>query len=116
MWVHPDIIESQLWITVTHRKSKGKVEASSSNVVDIFSKKTEEDIAFLTSLGEKESVLAADTILLPRRRLIRQAVLETIWSTSDKLFPTSEGDNRAIYKAVCGQIEGALLCQSPSKI
>jgi len=32
MWVHPDIVESQQWTTVTSRKSKGKAKAFSSNV------------------------------------------------------------------------------------
>ena len=38
MWVYPDIIESQQWMTVTNRKSKGKAKASSSNVMGIFEK------------------------------------------------------------------------------
>jgi len=36
MWVHPDIVESQQWTTVTSRKSKGKARASSSNVVSLY--------------------------------------------------------------------------------
>ena len=36
IWVHPDIIESQQWTTVTHRKSNGKAKVSSSNVVGIY--------------------------------------------------------------------------------
>jgi len=55
MWVHPDIIESQQWTTVTHTKSKGKAKVSSSNVVGIFAKETEEDVTSLTSSGEEES-------------------------------------------------------------
>jgi len=61
MWVHPVIIESQEWTTVTHRKPKGKTKASSSNMVGISARETEEDIASLTSSGEEESALAADT-------------------------------------------------------
>ena len=60
MWVYPDIVESQQWMTITHRKSKEKARASSSNVMGIFTRETEEDVASLTSSGE-ESVLAADT-------------------------------------------------------
>jgi len=60
MWVHPDIIESQQ-ITIMHRKSKGKAKASSSNMVGISTRETEEDVTSLTSSGEEESVLAADT-------------------------------------------------------
>jgi len=61
MWVHPDIIKSQQWTTVTHRKSKGKAKASSSNVVGISARETEEDVASLTSLEEEKSALTADT-------------------------------------------------------
>ena len=61
MWVHADIIKSQQWITVTHRKSKGKAKLSSNNVVGITTRETEEDVALLTSSGEEESALAADT-------------------------------------------------------
>jgi len=61
MRVHPDIIESQQWITFTHSKSKGKTKASSSNVMGISTRENEEDVASLTSSGEEESVLVADT-------------------------------------------------------
>ena len=60
MWVHPDIIESQQWTAITNRKSKGKAKASSSNVVNISTRETEEDVASLTSLGEEMSAFAAD--------------------------------------------------------
>ena len=59
MWVHPDIVESQQWTTVTNRKSKGKVKASSNNVVGISIRKTEKDVASLTSTEEEESAFAA---------------------------------------------------------
>jgi len=36
MWVHPDIIKSQQWMTITSTKSKGKASASFNNVVSIF--------------------------------------------------------------------------------
>ena len=65
MWVHPDIVESQQWTTVTSRKSKGKAKASSSNVVGISTRETEEDVAFLTSSGEEESTFTADTVAPP---------------------------------------------------
>ena len=60
MWVHLDIVKSQQWTTVTNRKSKGKAKASSSNVVSIFTREMEEDVASLTSLGDEESALVAD--------------------------------------------------------
>ena len=61
MWVHPDIVENQQWTTVTNRKSKGKAKASSSNVVGISTRETEEDVTSLTSTGEAESTFAANT-------------------------------------------------------
>jgi len=57
--VHPDIIGSQQWTIVTHRKSKAKVKASSSNMVGISIRQTEEDVTSFTSSGEEESALAA---------------------------------------------------------
>jgi len=65
MWVHPDIVESQQWTTVINRKSIGKSKASSSNVVGISTRETEEDVASLTSSGEEESPFAADTTIPP---------------------------------------------------
>ena len=61
MWVHPDIVESQQWKTITRKKFKGKAKASSSNVMGISTRETEEDIAALTSSGEEESAFAPDT-------------------------------------------------------
>ena len=61
MWVHSDIVESQQWTTVTRRKSKGKVKVSSSNVVSIPTRETEEDVASLTNSGDEESAFVADT-------------------------------------------------------
>jgi len=46
--------------TVTNRKSKTKNKASSSNVVGD-KRETEEDVASLTSSGDKEFAFAADT-------------------------------------------------------
>ena len=68
-WVHPDIIESQHLTTFTHRKSNGKAKASSSNVMGISTKETEEDIVSLTNSGEEESALAAKTGTPSNRRL-----------------------------------------------
>ena len=44
MWVHPDLVNSQQWTTVTNRKSKGKAKASSCNVVCASSREAETDI------------------------------------------------------------------------
>ena len=61
MWVHPDLIENQQWMTVTNRKSKGKARAFSSNVVSAFAREIEEGIALLTSSGEEESPFTVNT-------------------------------------------------------
>jgi len=61
MWVHPDIVQSQQWTTVTNRKSKGMAKASSSNVVSISTREIKEDVTSLTSSGDEESAIAADT-------------------------------------------------------
>ena len=61
----PDIIKNQQWITITSRKSRGKVKASSNNVVSISARVTEEDVASLTSSGHEESALVADTGIPP---------------------------------------------------
>ena len=53
MWVHPGIVKSQQWTTVTNMKSKRKSRASSSNVVSISTRETEEGVATLTSSGEE---------------------------------------------------------------
>jgi len=66
MWVYPDIIEIQQWTTVTHKKSKGKAKASSSNVVCISTRETEKDVAFLTSLGEEDLPWLLIQVLLAR--------------------------------------------------
>ena len=52
-------------MTATNRKSKGKTKASSSNVMSISTKETEEDVASLTSSGDKKSAFAADIGTLP---------------------------------------------------
>ena len=48
-------------MTVIRRKSKGKAKTSSSNVVSISTRETEEDVTSLTSSGDEESAFAADT-------------------------------------------------------
>jgi len=63
MWVRLDIVESQQWMTVTNMKSKGKTRVSSSNVVSISIRETEEDVASLTYSGEE--AFAADTGVPP---------------------------------------------------
>ena len=65
MWVHSDIIESQQWMTFTNRKSKGKPRSSSNNVVSISIRETDEDVTSLTSSGDEESALVADTSAFP---------------------------------------------------
>ena len=65
MCVHPDIVESQQWTIIANKKSKSKAKASSSNMVGISIRETEEDIACLTSSGEEKSVFATDTGALP---------------------------------------------------
>ena len=61
MWVLSDIIESQQQTTVPSRNSKEKTKAFSSNVVSVSTRETEEDVAFLTSSGDEESALVANT-------------------------------------------------------
>ena len=61
MWVHPDIVESQQWTTVTCSRSKGKAKASSNNVVRISTRETKKDVTSLTSSRDEESALVADT-------------------------------------------------------
>jgi len=43
------------------KKFKGKTRSSSSNIVSISTRETEEDVASLTSSGEEESIFVADT-------------------------------------------------------
>jgi len=61
MWVHPDIVESQQWTTITSRKSKSKAKASPNNVVSISTRETEKDVASLTSSGDEKSAFVVDT-------------------------------------------------------
>jgi len=52
MWVHPDLVESQQWTTVTNRKSKGKTKAAPCNVVGVSSREAETDVPSLTDSEE----------------------------------------------------------------
>ena len=57
MWVHPDLVEGQQWITATNRKSSG---ASPCNVVGASSREAETDVASVTDFGEETIVFAAE--------------------------------------------------------
>ena len=65
MWVHPSIVKSQQWITVTSGKSRGKAKAFSSNVVSISIRETEKDATSLASSRDEESALVADMSIPP---------------------------------------------------
>jgi len=71
MLVHPDIVESQQWTTVTKRKSKGKAKASSSNVMGRVSLQERlKKISSPSQIQEKKSQpLLLTHAHLPRRRL-----------------------------------------------
>jgi len=60
MWVHPDLIESQQWTTVSNRKSKGKSRPSPYNVVCASSSEAEIDVTSLTDSEEEIIVLTAE--------------------------------------------------------
>ena len=60
MWVLPDLVESQQWITVTQRTSKGKEKASACNMICAFSREAETDIASITDSEEEEIVLTTE--------------------------------------------------------
>jgi len=57
MWIHPDLIESQQWMTVIDRKSKGNAKVSSSNVVSVSIRETKEGITSLTVQEERSPPL-----------------------------------------------------------
>ena len=61
MWVHPDLMDSQQWTTVTSRRSKGKAKASSCNVVCTSSREAETDVPSLTDSEKETIVLAAES-------------------------------------------------------
>ena len=60
MWVHPDLVDGQQWTTITSRRPKGKVKASSCNVVCFSSREAEIDVPSLTDSEEETIVLAAE--------------------------------------------------------
>jgi len=60
IWVHPDLMKSQQWTTVTYRKSKGKAKASPCNVVCASSRKAETDVPSLFDSEEETINLAAE--------------------------------------------------------
>jgi len=60
MRVHPDIIQSQQWTTVTNMKSKGKARVSSCNMVCSSSREPETDVTSLTDSEEEEIILAVE--------------------------------------------------------
>jgi len=59
MWVHPDLVENQQWITVINIKSKGKAKVSPCNVVCTSSREAETDVPSLTNSEEETIVLTA---------------------------------------------------------
>jgi len=60
MWVHPDLMESQQWTTVTNSKSKCKEKASPCNVACASSREVETDVPLLTESEEETIVLTAE--------------------------------------------------------
>jgi len=60
IWVHPDLMESQQWTTVTNRKSKGKAKASRCNMVCASFQEAETDVPSLTDFEEETIVLTAE--------------------------------------------------------
>ena len=69
MWVHPDIIESRHWTTVTNRKSRGKAITSSCNVV--FLQKKPMKVLPLSPIQKRSLLSLLIKMLLqhPRHRL-----------------------------------------------
>jgi len=53
-------VDDQQWTTVTSRKSKGKVKASSCNVVCASSREAETDVPSLTDSEEETIALATE--------------------------------------------------------
>jgi len=60
MWVHPDLVDSQQWTTVTNRRFKGKTKALSCNVVCASSREAKTDVPSLTDSEEEIIVLPAE--------------------------------------------------------
>ena len=78
---------------VTSRKSKGKTKASSSNVVSISMRETEEDVASLIS-WETRSLPSLALGTSHTEDSIRQTVPETVRRASSKLSTISWETNR----------------------
>ena len=85
-------------------------------MVGIATRKTEEDVASLTSLEEDESVFTADTDTpsISKTRSNKQ-YLKLYGQLMASSFSTSEGDSQAVFEAARGQTEEASLFQSSSK-
>jgi len=115
IWVHLDIIESQQWTTITHRKSKGMTKASSSNVMGISTTKTEKDVASLTSLWEEESSWLLRQVLFLRQRPNPTSSSWNSMSSRWQALPRQWKRQLSRPQAARGQTEGASLCESPSK-
>ena len=60
MWVHPDLVKSKQWTTVTNRKSKDKAKASPCNVVCVSSREAETDVPSRTDSEEEINVLVVE--------------------------------------------------------
>jgi len=60
MWVHPDLVESKQWTTVTNRKSKSKAKASPCNIVCVSSQEAETDVPSRTNSEEEINFLAVE--------------------------------------------------------
>ena len=60
MWVHPDLVESQQWTTVTNKKSKSQGKTAPYNVVCASSREAETDVPSLTDSEEEIIVLATE--------------------------------------------------------
>ena len=60
MWVHPDLVKSKQWTTVTNRKFKGKAKASPCNVVCASSREAKIDVPSLTNSEEEIIVLIVE--------------------------------------------------------
>ena len=60
MWVHPNLVKSQQWTTITDRKSKSKGKVSSCNVVCASSIDAEIDVTSIADEEEEEIVLTIE--------------------------------------------------------
>ena len=58
MWVHPDIVEDRQWMTVNHKRSKGKGKAP-CNVVSVSAAEADMNTAALTDSEEEKTVFIA---------------------------------------------------------